>query len=247
MDLDSVSPLGGIICHSGGQRRFVDLMRKASVYNAVHGQANIASTFIRTPTRAAPHNVFVRATELLGLYPGILSPSAAVRLLAHHGIVVRGEGPHSHCGYQLFPFRACRPAPGPGILRGRCFCARRRPGPILNSTGAQLSANNFVVIRVAINSGQGVPTTTLIGSARPGSRPVAAPCTVCGRNLRRPIRFISSTARGSRCVSPRVTPGYSLFAPRDPSRLALPVSSAAVGSSLALSGGECQTYLALPS
>ena len=91
MDADIASLLGGIICHSGdqqcfgGQQCFVDLqsfvdlhsfvvlMRRTPVDNAVHCPAHTARTLFRTPSRAAPHTVLVRTTELLAQHPGILA------------------------------------------------------------------------------------------------------------------------------------------------------------------------------
>lgn len=163
MDPDIVSPLGGIICYSGGQQRFVDLMRNAPVYNAIHGQADTASTFFRTPTRAAPHNVLVRAAELLAEHASIPAPARqfAYSLDAASSTAAMDGTPTAVAHYAFS-----------GISNGSwtwdaaksAFLRSQGAGPDLDEAGAQLAATNVVEIRVTITDDQGVPKTNLIGS-----------------------------------------------------------------------------------
>ena len=163
MDPDIVSPLGGIICYSGGQQRFVDLMRKTPVYNAVHGQADTASTFFRTPTRSAPHNVLVKAQELLAQHASVTAPAQQFQY---------SRDPASSTAATTGAPTAAVNYAFSGVTTGSwtwdssksVFLRSQGAGPDLDSTGAQLSATNVVVVRVTVTTDQGVPKTNLIGS-----------------------------------------------------------------------------------
>ena len=163
MDPDIVSPLGGIICYSGGQQRFVDLMRTTPVYNAVHGQADTASTFFRTPTRSAPHNVLVKATELLAQHSSIPAPAQQFEysLTMASSSAAKDGTPTAVVNYA---FSGVSIGSWTWDAARSVFLRAQGAGPDLDSTGAQLSATNVVVIRVAVSNEQGVPKTNLIGS-----------------------------------------------------------------------------------
>jgi hypothetical protein len=74
MDPDIISPLGGIVAYSGGQDRFVRAMKATEVYNAIHGQADTADLMYRTGSKISPHNVLVRAPELIARHAELLPP-----------------------------------------------------------------------------------------------------------------------------------------------------------------------------
>ena len=74
MDPDIISPLGGIVAYSGGQSRFVEMMRAAPVYNAIHGQRDTDATFYRGDNADAPHNVLVRAPEVIAQHLDLAAP-----------------------------------------------------------------------------------------------------------------------------------------------------------------------------
>jgi hypothetical protein len=163
MDPDIVSPLGGIICYSGGQQRFIDLMRKTPVYNAIHGQADTASTFFRTPTKAAPHNVLVKAQELLAQHASIPAPAQQFDFSpgVSSSTAAKDGTPTAVVNYAFS-----------GVTNGSWtwdapkgeFLRSQGSGPDLDGAGAQLSATNVVVVRVNVTNDQGVPKTILIGS-----------------------------------------------------------------------------------
>ena len=163
MDPDIVSPLGGIICYSGGQQRFVDMMRKTPVYNAIHGQADTASTFFRTPTKAAPHNVLVRAQDLLTQHPSIPAPAQqfVYSLTMSSSTGAKDGTPTAVVNYS---FSGISTGSWTWDAARSVFLRSQGAGPDLDSAGAQLSATNVVVIRVAVTDDQGVPKTNLIGS-----------------------------------------------------------------------------------
>lgn len=162
MDPDIISPFGGIVAYSGGQLRFVALMQQTNVYNAIHGQKDTDAVMYRTKTKAAPHNVIVKAPELIGMHAELAPPpqqfsyadAAGASTAAREGQRVSGInlvfGAPSHPSWTLDP------------ATGRWL--RFQNGAVdLDSQGAQLSAANVVIVRVPVSTGLGVPKTELIG------------------------------------------------------------------------------------
>ena len=113
MDPDILSPFAGIVCYSGGQQRFVDLMRHTPVYNAIHGQPDTAATFYRTKDKRAPHNVIVKAKEVLAQHAIIACPRAAVRLRRRRRLGHRGQRRQSYGRRELQFRRRSATAAGP--------------------------------------------------------------------------------------------------------------------------------------
>jgi hypothetical protein len=74
MDPDIISPFGGIVCFSGGQRRFVEMMGATKVFNASETTEQGKGTFSRTPDRYAPHNVIVDVDKLAGHHTDLAAP-----------------------------------------------------------------------------------------------------------------------------------------------------------------------------
>ena len=75
MDPDIISPYGGIVCYSGGQQIFVNLMRATSVFNASETTEQGKGTFSRTKDREAPHNVIVNVSKLAAAHPELSAPA----------------------------------------------------------------------------------------------------------------------------------------------------------------------------
>ena len=61
MDADTVAPIGGIFCFSGGQAPFVKAVNDLGVYMAseTSEQAAEKNSFSRSSSKPAPHNVIV--------------------------------------------------------------------------------------------------------------------------------------------------------------------------------------------
>ena len=74
MDPDIISPFGGIVCFSGGQRRFVEMMGATKVFNASETTEQGKGTFSRSTDRSAPHNVIVDVSKLAEHHPEIAAP-----------------------------------------------------------------------------------------------------------------------------------------------------------------------------
>ena len=194
MDPDILSPLGGIVCYSGGQARFVALMRNTPVYNAIHGQADTASTFFRTPAKRAPHNVLVKAKDLLAQHQDIAAPAQQFSY-AH-------DVPSSSAGKGGTPTAAINYAFSPATNgswtwdAGQAAFLRAQGGRAdLDGTGAQLKATNVVVLRVPVGNDGGVPKTELIGSGEAWAS--AGGATVHARwsktSATDPIRLVDDT------------------------------------------------------
>jgi len=164
MDPDIVSPLGGIIAYSGGQQRFVDLMRQTNVLNAIHGQSDTEDLMYRTNAKAAPHNVIVRAEELVGRHPELAAPAQqfAFALDAAASTAARDGG--ATTGIALRFGSASAPSWSFDAGSGRWLRFQDGGAPDTDSNGAQLSAANVVVLRVPVSNGLGLPKTELIGS-----------------------------------------------------------------------------------
>lgn len=162
MDPAIVSPFRGIICYSGGQQRFVNLMRQTPVYNAIHGQADTESTFFRTTAKSAPHNVLVRAKKLLSQHTTIAAPQQqfAYSLDAASSSAAKDGSPTGTVKYRfssLFYGTWTWDASTQRWLRAQQGKVDK------DSNGKQLNASNVVALRVNVVNDGGVPKTILSG------------------------------------------------------------------------------------
>lgn len=163
MDPDIVSSFGGIIAYSGGQERFVQLMKAAPVYNAIHGQADTDATFFRTKSKAAPHNVLVKAQEVVAQHRDLTAPA---QQFDYSNYVVpstaRRIGTPTPVIQLRFSDVASRSWTWNEVQRA---WLRSQDGAVdTDSSGAQLATTNVLVMRVSIDNSLGVPKTVLAGS-----------------------------------------------------------------------------------
>lgn len=163
MDPDIVSPLGGIIAYSGGQLRFVQAMKDTNVYNAIHGQADTEDVMFRTNTKTSPHNVLVRAPELIAKHTDIVAPGQQFAFApdAAGSTAAREGSPTAAIALRFSS--SSTPSWALDSASGR-FLRSQSGGADLDSAGGQISAANVIVIRVPIGNDGGVPKTELIGS-----------------------------------------------------------------------------------
>lgn len=163
MDPDIISPLGGIVCYSGGQQRFVALMRRTPVYNAIHGQADTVNTFFRAKDRPGPHDVLVKAQEVLAQHPEIAAPAQqfAYSLDGASSTAGKDGTPTASIDYRFSSLYY-------GTWNWDAAAGkwmRVQQGDVdLDSNGAQLSAANVVVVRVNVVNDRNVPKTEFYGS-----------------------------------------------------------------------------------
>lgn len=194
MDPDIISPMGGIVAYSGGQTRFVNMMRATNVYNAIHGQSDTESVMYRARDRDAPHNVIVRAPELLALHPEIPAPPQQFSFAPDlAGSTAAREG----APVQSIALRfGSSSAPGWTWNATRYVWERSQGGvPDVDLGGVPYSAVNVVVLRVPVTVSQGIPKTELIGSGEAlvfsAGRVVAA--TWAKGSMTEPIRLVDGT------------------------------------------------------
>jgi hypothetical protein len=77
MDPDIIAPFGGIVCYSGGQQKFVNMMQATGLYNATETTEDGKGTFKRLSNRYAPHNVQVDVKLLASAHPDLAAPQQA--------------------------------------------------------------------------------------------------------------------------------------------------------------------------
>ena len=164
MDPDIISPLGGIVAYSGGQQRFVAMMRDTNVYNAIHGiGADGNDLMYRVDGRPGPHDVLVKAPELIARHLDLAAPAQQFSFapdLASSSAVREGTPTES---MQLVFGAASKPAWSWDAARG--VWARSQDGaPDLDLAGVPFSAVNVIIIRVPVTVSQQIPKTELIGS-----------------------------------------------------------------------------------
>jgi Protein of unknown function (DUF3048) N-terminal domain/Protein of unknown function (DUF3048) C-terminal domain len=205
MDPNIISPLGGIVCYSGGQERFVALMQKTPVYNAIHGQADTESTFFRTPTKKAPHNVLVKAKELLAQHSSIPAPAQqfAYALDAPSSTAAKDGKPTGVINYR---FSNIVSGSWTWDAAAKAFLRKQAGVVDADPAGAQRAAANVVVIRVPVTDDHDVPRTEMIGGGEAwvssGGATVHAHWEK--RSAADPIRLVDDSG-----VTIRLTPGNS--------------------------------------
>lgn len=74
MDPDIAQPFGGIICYSGGQKVFVQMMKATKLYNCNETGEQRGETMVRVTDRYAPHNLFVLAQTLQSQHLDLAPP-----------------------------------------------------------------------------------------------------------------------------------------------------------------------------
>lgn len=163
MDPDIVSPFSGIIAYSGGQQRFVQLMLNTPVYNAIHGQRDTQDTFFRAKDKRAPHDVIVKAQEVLAQHPDIAPPQQqfAYSLDGASSTAAKMGTPTAAINYR---FSSAFYGTWNWDAEGERWMRVQQGDADLDGNGNQLTATNVVVIRVTVVNDGGVPKTELYGS-----------------------------------------------------------------------------------
>ncbi|KRF32986.1 DUF3048 domain-containing protein [Yonghaparkia sp. Soil809] len=164
MDPDIISPLRGIVAYSGGQQRFVDMMRATDVYNAIHGQADTDAVMYRGGGAPAPHNVIVRAPQLIAQHSELAPPQQHFGYAADAASATAArEGAPASSAALVFGSLA---TPSWAWDAGSATWLRTMTGgaPDVAAGGARLSAVNLVIVRVPVDVIQDIPTTQMIGS-----------------------------------------------------------------------------------
>lgn len=163
MDPDIISPFGGIVAYSGGQERFVQLMRSTPVYNAIHGQSDTASTFYRSDAKDAPHNVIVKAQEVVAAHADLTSPAQQFAFSSDvpSSTAAKDGAPTAAVNYR---FSAVVGGSWTWDAAQLAFLRAQDGAPDVDGSGAQLKSTNVVVLRVPVSMDTGVPKSELLGT-----------------------------------------------------------------------------------
>jgi hypothetical protein len=162
MDPDIISPLGGIVCYSGGQLKFVTMMRNTNVFNASETSEQGKGTFTRAKDREAPKNVLVDVSKLAAAHPDLAPPAAQFEFtpITEQASAVAGGKPIAN-------FSVYYPSALSHWIYNGAYFARSQDGIVHkdSESGLQTTATNVVVLNVQIDRQYGkVPKTILVGS-----------------------------------------------------------------------------------
>jgi len=166
MDPEIVSPFGGVFAYSGGQVRFIQMMEAAPVYNAIHGQSDTASTFYRTSAKVAPHNVLVKAPELIEQHLDLVAPPKMfdyAASLAESTAVLEGT-PLASVNTRFSGFSS--PSWEWDGTQNKFVRYQTNGAADSASSGNQLAATNVIVLLVGIDVIEDIPTTRLVSQGK---------------------------------------------------------------------------------
>ena len=205
MDPDIVTPFGGIVAYSGGQQIFVDMMKATPVINSVFDY-DTTGLFSRSSDREAPHNVILKAAELVGRNASVAPP---VQQFAYAGDIASSTAaidgtPTNQINAR---FSAARYPGWSWDTASQAYLRSQEGAPDLDTTGARRGATNVLVLRVDIDGTYGeVPKTVMIGSGEgwvsAGGKTVHATWSKAGQAD--PIRLTDDNG-----VTIRLAPGNS--------------------------------------
>ena len=166
MDPEIVSPFGGIFAYSGGQVRFIQMMQEAPVYNAIHGQPDTEETFYRTSAKVAPHNVLVKAPELVDQHLNLPAPErqfAYAPSVEESTAMVAGS-PVTSMNPRFSGFSS--PTWEWDGTQGTFLRFQTNGAADSASSGNQIFATNVVVLQVGIDVVEDIPTTRLVNQGK---------------------------------------------------------------------------------
>lgn len=164
MDPDIISPFGGIVCYSGGQLKFVNMMRNTNVFNASETVEQGKGTFSRSADREAPHNVIVNVNKLQAAHPDLAAPSPMFKFTSDE-TEAGAAGKSVDLLKVYYPSALAQWEPN----TDRTAWLRTQDGkPHTDAAdGSRIQAKNVVVLQVAIDRTYGyVPKTVMNSSGK---------------------------------------------------------------------------------
>lgn len=166
MDPEIISPFGGVFAYSGGQVRFIQMMQAAPVYNAIHGQPDTESTFYRTTAKVAPHNVLVKAPELVDQHLNLPAPTQqfAYAATAEQATAVVEGNALAAMTTRFSGFSS--PSWEWDGTQGKFLRFQTNGAADSASSGNQLAATNVIVLFVGIDVIEDIPTTRLVNQGK---------------------------------------------------------------------------------
>lgn len=166
MDPDIVSPFGGVFAYSGGQVRFIQMMQATPVYNAIHGQPDTEATFYRTSAKVAPHNVLVKAQELIDEHLDKPAPQKMFDYAAsvEESTAVVSGTPMVTLNTQFSGFSS--PSWEWDGTQGKFLRFQTNGAADSASSGNQIGASNVIALFVDIAVIEDIPTTLLVSQGK---------------------------------------------------------------------------------
>ena len=166
MDPDIISPLGGIVCYSGGQLKFVKLMQATSVFNANETEEVGKGTFTRVHDRQAPHNVIVNIGKLQAAHPDLAPPAPMFQFAADAASATAAKSGAGLESLKVY-FPSALAQWTPSTDRTQWWRTQDGKTDTDAATGQQLHATNVVVLSVSIDRQYGyVPKTVMVSSGK---------------------------------------------------------------------------------
>ena len=150
MDPDITSAFGGIVCFSGGQAVFVNMINQAPVFVASETTEQGKGTFSRSTDRIAPHNVIVNVQKLAADHPELTPPAAQFQFGKDVQTSTAGASGVAVSKFEVkFPSASALWTPSADGAKW----LRTQDGKALSDKldGAQVAATNIVVLSVKID------------------------------------------------------------------------------------------------
>jgi hypothetical protein len=171
MDPDITSPFGGIVCFSGGQAAFVNMIKQAPVFVASETTEQGKGTFSRSSDRIAPHNVIVNVQKLAADHPELSAPAPQF-LFAKDAASATAAVNGTAVGQFEVKFPSASALWTPDSKAEKWL--RTQDGKPLTDKldGAQVAATNIVVLQVQIDRSYldrkygHIPKTILVASGK---------------------------------------------------------------------------------
>jgi hypothetical protein len=150
MDPDITSPFGGIVCFSGGQQVFVNMINQAPVFVASETTEQGKGTFSRSSDRIAPHNVIVNAQKLASDHPELTAPAQQFQYGKDVQTSSAGVAGEAVTKFEVkFPQASALWTPSSD---GAKWLRTQDGKPLMDKLdGAQVAATNVVVLSVKID------------------------------------------------------------------------------------------------
>ena len=157
MDPDIISPLGGIVCYSGGQQVFVNMMKKTGLYNATETteQSVKPNSFSRSSLKPAPHNVIVDMELLQSQHLDLAAPGPMFDIAPFDAESETYADASAAAGEDVLNFTVSYPGATSAWKAGADgFWLRSQDNEKATdaATKEQLRATNVVVMKVVIDT-----------------------------------------------------------------------------------------------
>ena len=169
MDPDITSSFGGIVCFSGGQQVFVNMINQAPVFVASETTEQGKGTFSRSSDRIAPHNVIVNVQKLAADHPELSAPAQQFQYGKDVQTSSAGASGAAVTKFEVkFPQASALWTPSSD---GTKWLRTQDGKPLMDKLdGAQVAATNIVVIQVRIDRSYldkkygNIPKTVMVDS-----------------------------------------------------------------------------------